>query len=77
MKVKLIKPFILVKKELKKGTIIEVTNGYGEQLISMGVAINEKDTIKKSSKLEKKSVILQNNKQEKKPVTKIEENGNS
>ena len=78
MKIELIKKYKFGAKSKDVGTKIEVTNGLGEQLISKGIAILFTGEIKildnlkevKEPKKEKENVILQNNKEDKKPLTK-------
>jgi len=80
MKIKLIKKHKLVKKELKAGTVIDVTNEKGKYLIDKGLAeyVNLSDglsekIVKKSIKLGKNKVNLNNNNdQVEKPDTKTQ-----
>jgi hypothetical protein len=77
MKIELIKSHKLGAKIKQKGLVLEVTNGKGEELISKGIAILYTGEIKiiepkkkKEQIIEEKNVILQNNKEDKKPLTK-------
>jgi hypothetical protein len=79
MKIKLLKPYRLVSKELPEGKEIDVTNEKGNELIEKGIAEDviakannklSKKIRKKSEKKEIKEVILQNNNEVEKPHTK-------
>lgn len=80
MKVTLIKPYKFGAKEKPIGTIVDVTNGFGEKLISKGIAkewdYNDSPLPevknKKQEKVIKKNSNFTNNNQVEKPDTKTD-----
>ena len=69
MKVKLIKRYKLQHLYKEKGTILEVTTSFGEQLIKKGIAedLEIKEVVKKEAKkvvnLQKDNVIINDSKE--------------
>ena len=69
MKVKLIKRYKLMYLYKEKGTILEVTTSFGEQLIKKGIAedLEIKEVVKKEAKkvvnLQKDNIIINDSKE--------------
>ena len=69
MKVKLIKRYKLMYLYKEKGTILEVTTSFGEQLIKKGIAedLEIKEVVKKEPKkvvnLQKDNIIINDSKE--------------